>query len=150
MRRFTPREIALLREMAGVGHSGVAIARALDRTPQAIRVKAVELGVKLRPERLDQKTRIILSPATRTALATAADRRGIPVVKLANLILKIIARDDLVAAILDDAQQRRPAPARLQFSERELIEAIEAEMARRRGPVVRSGRAASPGMGPDR
>ena len=41
--------IEKLKFMASFGHDGESIARALDRTPQAVRVKAVEIGVRLRP-----------------------------------------------------------------------------------------------------
>jgi hypothetical protein len=48
MRRFSDDEIEKLRFMASFGHDGKSIARALDRTPQSVRVKAVEIGVRLR------------------------------------------------------------------------------------------------------
>src|SRR4051794_24004851 len=60
MRRFTPDEIARLRHMAGGAFPGTAIARALDRTPQAIRVKCVELGIRLRPEKSKDRLRIVI------------------------------------------------------------------------------------------
>jgi hypothetical protein len=76
MRRFSDADLEKLRLMASVGHPGTSIARALDRTPQSIRVKAVELGVRLRPEKTDRAARVVMTAETRFALAAAAARRG--------------------------------------------------------------------------
>jgi hypothetical protein len=55
MRRFTPQEVDTIRVMAARGFSGIAIARELGRPALAIRKKAVELGVRLRPMLIPEK-----------------------------------------------------------------------------------------------
>ena len=57
MRHFTPDEIERIKQMAASGHSGIAIAKALDRPALAIRKKCVELGGQLRPVRIESKRR---------------------------------------------------------------------------------------------
>jgi hypothetical protein len=50
LRRFSHDDIEKLRLMAHCGYTGKAIAKALGRTPQAVRVKCCELGIKLKPQ----------------------------------------------------------------------------------------------------
>src|SRR3974390_2402826 len=100
MRRFTPAEIAKLRLMAGFGHSGISVARALDRTPQAIRVKACELGVRLRPSSVEHR-RLKVSRPTWLRLQAEAVALGMSPGRLARLLLEMAVRDNLVAAIID-------------------------------------------------
>jgi hypothetical protein len=61
--------------------------RALDRTPQAVRVKAVEIGVRLRPPKMEHR-RIKLSVQAWRALQTEADLKDLEtqsiMIKLAN------------------------------------------------------------------
>jgi hypothetical protein len=55
LRRFSPDDVTVLQQMAERGFDGRAIGAALNRTPQAIRTKAVELGIRLRPPSLDAR-----------------------------------------------------------------------------------------------
>ena len=100
MRRFSPDEIEKLKYMASFGHDGKSIARALNRSPQSIRVKAVEIGVSLRPPKMEHR-RIKLSLPARRALQTEADRLGTSAGRLARLIVETVARDKLIGAVLD-------------------------------------------------
>jgi hypothetical protein len=98
--RFSPADIEKLKFMASFGHDGKSIARALDRTPQAVRVKAVEIGVQLRPPKMHHR-RIKLSLQAWCALQTEADRLGTSAGRLARLIIETVARDRLFSAVID-------------------------------------------------
>src|SRR6516162_2384634 len=100
LRRFSPADIEKLKFMASFGHDGKSIARALDRTPQAVRVKAVEIGVSLRPPKMDHR-RIKLSVQAWRALQTEADRLGTSAGRLARLVIETVARDRLFSAVID-------------------------------------------------
>lgn len=101
MRRFEPSEIEKLRLMAEVGHSGLAIARSLGRTPQSIRVKCVELGIRLRPRKAKREVRFVLEDQDHKRLSADADAQGITVARLCQQLLHTIAHDGLTAAVLD-------------------------------------------------
>jgi len=49
MQRFSQGDVDKLRSMASLGHPAPSIAAALNRTPQAIRLKAGEMGIQLHP-----------------------------------------------------------------------------------------------------
>ena len=100
LRRFSPADIEKLKFMASFGHDGKSIARALDRTPQAVRVKAVEIGVRLRPPKMEHR-RIKLSVQAWRALQTEADRLGTSAGRLARLVIETVARDRLFSAVID-------------------------------------------------
>src|SRR6516162_11674129 len=85
LRRFSPADIEKLKFMASFGHDGKSIARALDRTPQSVRVKAVEIGVRLRPPKMHHR-RVKLSLQAWRALQTEADRLGTSAGRLARSI----------------------------------------------------------------
>jgi hypothetical protein len=106
LKRFTPADIDKLRLMADFGHDGKSIARALDRPPQAIRVKCVELGIKLRPPSVEHR-RVKLPLETWASLRRAAEARGTTIARLARLLIETIVRDDLFDAVIDSAP---PAP----------------------------------------
>ena len=86
--------------MASFGHDGKSIARALDRTPQAVRVKDVEIGVRLRPPKMHHR-RIKLSLQAWRALQIEADRLGTSAGRLARLVIETVARDRLFSAVID-------------------------------------------------
>ena len=100
LRRFSPADIEKLKFMASFGHDGKSIARALDRTPQSVRVKAVEIGVRLRPPKMEHR-RIKLSVQAWRALQTEADRLGTSAGRLARLVVETVARDRLFSAVID-------------------------------------------------
>jgi hypothetical protein len=115
LRRFTEAEIDKLRLMAECGHTGQSIARALDRRPQAIRVKCVELGVRLRRQAIANR-RVRLPEATRQKLKATADSYNMTVVRFSELLLETIIRDKLFDAVLDVRSVKpttatRPQPA---------------------------------------
>ena len=112
MRRFTPAEIEKLRLRADFGHNGKSIARALDRPPQAIRVKCVELGIKLRPASIEHR-RVKLPLETWATFRGAAEARGTTVARLAKLLIETIVRDDLFDAVIDPPPPK-PRPMTLQ------------------------------------
>jgi len=82
-------EIEKLKFMASFGHDGKSIARALDRTPQSVRVKAVEIGVRLRPPKMHHR-RIKLSTQAWRALQAEADRLGMSAGRLARLVIETV------------------------------------------------------------
>jgi hypothetical protein len=108
-RRFTPDDIERIRWMAGRQCSGKAIARALGRTPQSVRVKCVELGISLRPERTDGG-RVVVSRETRKAFEQAAAKRNVTTMRLINQVLLVVALDGLIDAVLDDRPRARFSP----------------------------------------
>lgn len=103
LRRFSPEEIKVLREMVRNGASGLAIAKRLNRDPGIIRTKCCDLGLSLRPPRNNDKRRVVLTADTVAALSGAAKARGIGIARLANELLTKAVRHDLVTRILDDA-----------------------------------------------
>jgi hypothetical protein len=100
LRRFSPADIEKLKFMASFGHDGKSIARSLGRTPQSVRVKAVEIGVRLRPPKMEHR-RIKLSLQAWRALQTEADRLGTSAGRLARLVIETVARDRLFSAAID-------------------------------------------------
>lgn len=115
LRRFTPADIEKLRLMASWGHDGKSIARSLDRTPQAIRVKCVELGIKLKRQSVASR-RVRLPVPVWTKLKAAAAAYNMTVVKLNALLVETIVRDDLFNAVLDvPPAKTKPVTARVRF-----------------------------------
>ncbi len=112
MRRFTADDIAKLRLMAQCGHSGTGIARALNRTPQSVRVKACELGIRLRPPSI-QHRRIKVPLETFQCLKAEALRLGTSPGRLARLLIETIVRDSLIHAVIDSPPPKpRPTATR--------------------------------------
>ena len=100
VRRFKPDEIEKLKLMADFGHDGKSIARTLDRTPQAIRVKCVELGIRLRKPSPDSR-RIRVSPDAWRGLGVEAARRSMSPGRLARLVIETVVKDRLIDAVID-------------------------------------------------
>jgi hypothetical protein len=90
--RFSISDIEKLKYMASFGHDGRSIARALDRSAQSVRVKAVELGVSLRKPLPDHRC-IKLSPE-------ASGRLG-------RLVIETVVNNKLINAIIDDAPPKK-------------------------------------------
>ncbi len=101
MKRFSKADIETIRHMAARGFGGVEIAKRLGRTPQSIRVKCVELGIRLRPMPTKDRLRILFEPAFYNALAREATARATTPAKLARLLLVTLLSDNLINAILD-------------------------------------------------
>lgn len=108
MRRFTSQEIERMRLMVQCGYDGKSIGVALQRPPQAIRVKACELGLKLKPQSVAHR-RVRLPVSTWQKLKVAADAYNLTVVKLNAMLIETIVRDGLVGAVLD-CPPARPKP----------------------------------------
>ena len=102
MRRFTVEEIEKMRLMASVGHSGKAIGNALGRTPQSVRVKACELGIRLRRPSLEAR-RFKVPRSTWLALQDEAAKLNTSPGRLARQLLEVVVRDGLVNAVIDPA-----------------------------------------------
>jgi hypothetical protein len=100
VKRFSPADIERIRFMADFGHSGVSIARSLNRSPQAIRVKCCELGISLRPPSADSR-RFKLSPQCWHELQRVAAQRGAKPGRLARQLVELAVKDKLVDAIID-------------------------------------------------
>jgi hypothetical protein len=96
MKRFSSAEIDRLKDMARRGYDGKTISLALGRPAEAIRSKAVALGVSLRPQSLDSR-RIKLTRAAWVALA-----------KLARLIIEMVLTDNLLDAVLEGLPRSLP------------------------------------------
>jgi hypothetical protein len=100
MRRFSPSEIAILFSMAKAGANGEMIAKALNRTPQGIRVKCVELGIRLRRPRPTNDVRFVMDDRAFAKLKAEAKARGTNAARLARLLLEICVRNELVEELL--------------------------------------------------
>lgn len=109
LRRFSPDDIATLKTMAARGHDGRTIALALGLPAEAIRTKAVALGVSLRPPSLDTR-RVKFSPDVWAALEQWARRLHTRPSRLARIVVETCVNDDLLGAVLDLPRSlRRPA-----------------------------------------
>jgi len=138
VRRFTPADVEKLRFMAGWGHNGKSIALALNRTPQAIRVKCCELGIKLKPQSVASR-RVRLPVPVWTKLKAAAAAYNMTVVKLNALLIETIVRDDLFNAVLDvpPVRTKPVATARVRFvpARTQIQRELAAAAVRRNGDV---------------
>jgi hypothetical protein len=101
LRRFTDPELQVLRTMSAAGCTGIEIARALDRTPQQIRAKTCELGLRLRRQKGEYKLHTMLPGVVWAYLEPIAAARGCSVSVLVKQLLTVIARGNLVDAIID-------------------------------------------------
>jgi hypothetical protein len=99
MKRFSTAETDRLKDMARRGYDGKTISLALGRPAEAIRSKAVALGVPLRPQSLDGR-RIKLTRAAWVALATEGFRLNMKPSRLARLIIEMTLHDGLLDAVL--------------------------------------------------
>ena len=113
MRRFSDDEIEKLKFMASFGHDGKSIARALDRTPQAVRVKAVELGIRLRRPSAHGR-RFKISPEAWCAYQAKGEQLGTSPSGLVRLVAEMVARDDLFTAVIDAPMPQRKKRADVQ------------------------------------
>jgi hypothetical protein len=111
MKRFSPDEIARIRELAELGLPADAIAKAVGRTPESVRSRAVGLGIKFRPL-VPPKcgSRFKIPDKLWRDVAMAAAKRGVKPTKLAHLALAAVARDGLWDAVIDAPPSRKPAP----------------------------------------
>jgi hypothetical protein len=107
--RFTVQQVETLRMMAARGESGIVIARALGVSAEAIRKKAVALGVRLRPIKKSDQLRFKIEPAVAVRLREEAKLRGTTSHGLARQLLTVIAWDHLFDAVLDPPSLRRPS-----------------------------------------
>jgi len=111
LKRFSRTDIEAIKWMAARGFGGTEIARRLNRAPQAIRVKAVELGIRLRPMP-GTVTHPVRGAALRRADRAGQGRNTTPA-KLARLILITVLSDNMVNAILDvPVGEAKPLPTR--------------------------------------
>ena len=73
-------------------------------TPRNVRVKFVELGIRLATI---ECRRVKLPATTWSSLKAAADCYGMTVARLARLLIEIIVRDALFDAVIDDVPRAR-------------------------------------------
>jgi hypothetical protein len=100
LRRFSESDVATLKAMHARGHDGRTIALALGRPAEAIRSKAVALGLPLRPASMSGR-RIKLTSGTWAALQDEAAHLRTTPSRLARLVIEAVMQEDLVAAVLD-------------------------------------------------
>jgi hypothetical protein len=117
MKRFSADELARFRELAELGLPANAIARAINHTPDAVRHKAVVLGIKFRPLVAPKcGSRFKIPDKLWRDVALAAAKRGVKPTKLAHLVLAAVARDGLWDAVIDAPPARKslatPPPKR--------------------------------------
>jgi hypothetical protein len=99
----------MLFHLAKDAWTGKAIAARLGRTPQSIRVKCIELGVRLKPPRRQlDRLRLIIEPSVHAALDREAERRGMSVPHLVRLLLSLIVSAGLTTAVLDKPMPKQP------------------------------------------
>jgi hypothetical protein len=114
---YTPELTAMLIELAGLGHSGIAISKTLSAmagstiTPLSVRAKAVSLGVKLRRPKGTNELRFTIETRAYDALRAAADGRGVSMTRLARQIVELVCKDHLIDAVIDAPSKSKPRPA---------------------------------------
>jgi hypothetical protein len=109
-RIFTASELERLKLMAKCGHSGVAIARTLNKTAEQVRKAAVRYGISLRRT---QRTRgQIRTPIDEEArlLDEEAAACGEPLSRFCRMILEAAAYSKITKAIIDEEPTRPPRP----------------------------------------
>lgn len=99
---WTPELIRRLETLAEDGFNVSQCASELGLRPKQIAGKAQNIGLSFRPRRsAGVGSKFRLKPNVVAGLRPAASARGISVTELAHQLLWIVARDDLVSAILD-------------------------------------------------
>jgi hypothetical protein len=119
-RVYSVQAIAMLRKLA-VHENATAIAKKLNAAfsmsvrPSSVRRKCDQIGIQLCPK-VAATIKVGLHGDVGRTLATAAQERSTSVHKLASRILTIVVRDQLLDAVLDDAEPaaevRRAGPRR--------------------------------------
>jgi hypothetical protein len=116
-----------------------AIAKAIGHTPDAVRHKAVALGIKFRPLVAPKcGSRFKIPDKLWRDVAVAAAKRGVKPTKLAHLALAAVARDKLWDAVID-APRKPPAAPPPKRRRRTLPASISQLLAPRLGSSVMSG-----------
>jgi hypothetical protein len=100
-RRFSPDDVQTIESMVGEGCNSLEIAHRIGVPAEAIRKKIVALGLVLRHRVAKLRVRMVLDVPR--ALQEAATARGVTPQMLIRRLLKVICRDRLFTAILDDA-----------------------------------------------
>jgi hypothetical protein len=103
---FSISDIEKLKYMASFGHDGRSIARALSRSAQSVRVKAVELGVSLRkPSAIMDASnchqRLGAACSSPRPIAATRPRRS------GRLVIETVVNEKLINAIIDDAPPKK-------------------------------------------
>ena len=112
--RWTPRRAARLGYLVG---RGLSIGKILSdealkpKTAREIRCASTCWGLALIAPRRAESDGLPISDRDRTRLGPTAELRGLTAEALAIALLRVIAADDLVAAVLDDEAQAAAAKA---------------------------------------
>lgn len=117
-RIFTPRNIALMRDMAERGSSAIEIAKTIGSTPASVRVVCSHHKIRTRrgrrsgkvlPEpvhhvhpKLDHTIVAYMPPQLFVEFHRKAEHLKMPVSNLASNLLAAIATSDIYEAVLDD------------------------------------------------
>jgi hypothetical protein len=110
-RVYSPKQVELIRLMHRNGHGGNSIARALNVTPQSLRWKCIDLGIKLRKPRVDNRVYVSINAHTMERLRAAADEHGMTPNGLVRQLVEQIVRDNLYSAVIDAPATPRKAKA---------------------------------------
>ena len=114
---YSDEMVAMLRKLAGHGHSAGDIARILTASfgvfldGPAVRAKAAAEGIRLRSAKNAATLAVPVDGDTLGALRRAARKRALSAEALCGEILRVVTGDGLVGAVLDDGaerQRRRP------------------------------------------
>jgi hypothetical protein len=108
---WTNERLARFRELAARDHPADAIAAELNCTESALRGCASKFGIAWRPRRgtATRDVTVPMTSVTRRALLEAARCRGVTTSELAARIVRTVAGQGLVAAVLDDGCES-PSP----------------------------------------
>jgi hypothetical protein len=109
MRRFSPTEVARIRDLVARGYSCIGIADELKRDALAVRHKVSALGLRTRPRKRKNVQRVVIGADVLALLRGEAELRGVTAQRLASQILCAVAVDKIVDAVVDDdgARQRK-------------------------------------------
>jgi hypothetical protein len=109
--RYSADEVDLIRTWAARGRSGVAIAKRLNRTPQSVRVKAVEYDISLRQPSTEHRRVLLPLQLWRDLVVAAREAHETPA-RYAALILGAVIKRRLFHILeYDAAPAPAPAPA---------------------------------------
>ena len=86
----------------------MAIGKTINRTPQSVRVKCAELGIKLKKPSAKNVLHVSMDRDTRERLQADATERGMTANELLRLLIAQIVSDQLYNAVIDSP----PAPRR--------------------------------------
>lgn len=99
---LTPELLAAIPDMVERDMTGDAIAATLGVTPGTLKVQCCRKGISLRKRK---KVAFLIRHDAFTVIRRHAAKRSIAVENLMSRLIEVVAKDDMVNAILDDKEE---------------------------------------------